>query len=47
MCDLKLQKAHWLEHAEACERMAEQMQRAPILYDFPFSFTTQTLNVVD
>ncbi|CAK9213265.1 unnamed protein product [Sphagnum troendelagicum] len=47
-CSQKHQKAHWVEeHAEACARMAEQMQRAPILNDFPFSFTRQTTYMVD
>jgi hypothetical protein len=41
-CSRKHQKAHWGEHAQACSRMAEQMQRAPVLYDFPFSFTHET-----
>jgi hypothetical protein len=47
-CSQKHQKAHWVEeHAEACARMAEQMQCAPILNDFPFSFTRQTTYMVD
>ena len=41
-CSRKHQKAHWGEHAPVCSRMAEQMQRAPVLYDFPFFFAHQT-----
>lgn len=41
-CSRKHQKAHWGEHALVCSRMAEQMQRAPALYDFPFSFARQS-----
>ncbi|KAG0611898.1 hypothetical protein M758_7G174300 [Ceratodon purpureus] len=37
-CSRTHQKAHWGEHARVCARMADQMQRAPQLYDFPFSF---------
>lgn len=41
-CSRKHQKAHWGEHAQVCARMAEQMRRAPALYDFPFSFAHHT-----
>lgn len=46
-CSPQHQKRHWNEHSQLCARMAMQMQRAPELYDFPFTFALQTTRLHD
>ncbi|KAL3680861.1 hypothetical protein R1sor_023817 [Riccia sorocarpa] len=46
-CSRAHQMAHWKEHRDECSRMAEQMMRAYIVNDFPFSFTEETVQGVE
>lgn len=43
-----VQVAHRTVHKEECERLEQQMKRADVLYDFPFTFTQEaTVQVID
>ena len=33
--------SHWNEHKEECERLEQQMKRADVLNDFPFTFSQE------
>ncbi|KAJ8637788.1 hypothetical protein MRB53_012055 [Persea americana] len=45
-CSLSHQISHWNNHKEECSRLEQQMQRADILHDFPFTYSTDaTLQV--
>ncbi|KAL2621152.1 hypothetical protein R1flu_001357 [Riccia fluitans] len=46
-CSRAHQMAHWREHKDECNRMAEQMMRAYTVHDFPFSFTEETVQGVE
>lgn len=45
-CSLSHQISHWNVHKEECSRFEQQIQRADVLHDFPFTFSTDaTLQV--
>ncbi|XP_020598158.1 zinc finger MYND domain-containing protein 15 isoform X2 [Phalaenopsis equestris] len=41
-CSLNHQKLHWNDHKEECARFEQQMQRADLLSNLPFSFSKVT-----
>lgn len=41
-----LQLSHWKDHKEECARFEQQMNRAYILGDFPFTFTNEMKHMV-
>uniref|UniRef100_A0A6N2N397 MYND-type domain-containing protein n=1 Tax=Salix viminalis TaxID=40686 RepID=A0A6N2N397_SALVM len=40
-CSVSHQMSHWNEHKEECERLEQQMKRADVLNDFPFTFSQE------
>ncbi|KAI0529325.1 hypothetical protein KFK09_001872 [Dendrobium nobile] len=44
-CSLTHQKTHWNDHKEECARFEQQMQRAVLLSDLPFSFSKRSGSV--
>ncbi|KAK9276272.1 hypothetical protein L1049_005803 [Liquidambar formosana] len=47
-CSVSHQISHWNDHKEECERLEQQMKRADVLNDFPFTFTREaTLQVCE
>ncbi|KAJ4799484.1 Zinc finger MYND domain-containing protein 15 [Rhynchospora pubera] len=40
-CSTSHQRLHWEYHKEECGRFQEQMRKAPLISDFPFTFSDQ------
>ncbi|KAG5521061.1 hypothetical protein RHGRI_033575 [Rhododendron griersonianum] len=40
-CSVTHQVSHWSVHKEECERLEEQMERAKLLKEFPFTFSRE------
>ncbi|XP_019158091.1 PREDICTED: zinc finger MYND domain-containing protein 15 [Ipomoea nil] len=40
-CSISHQVSHWSVHKKECERLEQQMNRADVLSDFPFTFTEE------
>ncbi|XP_052173051.1 uncharacterized protein LOC127788611 isoform X2 [Diospyros lotus] len=41
-CSLSHQISHWSVHKDECERLEQQMDRANVLNDFPFTFSQES-----
>ncbi|KAK4429901.1 hypothetical protein Salat_1290800 [Sesamum alatum] len=44
-CSLSHQVSHWSVHKSECKRLEQQMKRADVLNDFPFTFTQEATQI--
>ncbi|KAL0336232.1 UNVERIFIED_CONTAM: hypothetical protein Sradi_4835100 [Sesamum radiatum] len=44
-CSLSHQVSHWSVHKSECKRLEQQMKRADVLNDFPFTFTREATQI--
>ncbi|XP_011086468.1 zinc finger MYND domain-containing protein 15 isoform X3 [Sesamum indicum] len=44
-CSLSHQVSHWSVHRSECKRLEQQMKRADVLNDFPFTFTREATQI--